>query len=125
MLEVTPYGRLHININETLTGLQNIQTRDIKSINTPSVITFGQNDRLKELSVGIDDLIKKENEIINKYSPYELKQGITLVSYIVYTTAFILVLFIIRTIYKKYKRHVKKNNTRNNISHRNDCIVDL
>lgn len=106
MLEVTPYGHLHINITETMKGLHHLNTQNIKSITTPSVITFGQNDRLKEISVGLDELLQMEDEFINHYSPYELKRGITMTNILVYIIIIVIIIIIARMIYKRFHNHL-------------------
>lgn len=108
LMEVIPYGHLHVDINNTITQFTNLTKAKIKAITTPSVITFGQNDKLKEVSSNLNELIKLEDEIINKYSPYELREGITFMSYTARITIAIVIVILARLIYKKYKKQQKK-----------------
>lgn len=125
LLEVTPYGHLDIDINHTLSTLTNIDKNNIKTIHTPSVITFGQNDKLKEVSIGIKELIKMEDEIVNKYSPYKLKEGLNFITVTVKIIFVLVILIIVRTLYKRHKKLQKKRNrfrTRNQITYEPQII---
>lgn len=112
LLDVTPYGRLHIDINKTMTNMHNINKNKIKNINTPSVITFGQNDKLKEVSVGIDELIKLEDELLTQSSPFHIRQSLTLTTIIIRIITVLIIIIILRSLYKKYHRLQKKKQQR-------------
>lgn len=108
MMEVRPYGHLNIDINQTISSLKKINDHSIKSINTPSVITFGQNDKLKEVSVGSDELLRIEDEMINQYSPHALKEGINYITSITKMIVLIVIIIIFQKLYKRYLKIQKK-----------------
>lgn len=53
LIEAVPYGHLDINIKNVISALTNIKTQNIKHLDSPSVISFGQNSKLEETSVAL------------------------------------------------------------------------
>lgn len=104
LTEAQPFGRTSINISKLLNNFYKIPEFHIKKINTPSVITFGQNDKLKELSNGIQDLIQMEDALTNQYTPTALRHGINTMNTVIIIILIIISIIIFRILIKKHRR---------------------
>lgn len=107
-VEVHPYGRLDIDVQHVIKNFRTMPNIPIKQITTPSVITYGQSDKLKEISSGLKDLIQLEDALKYKYTPMELRRGITTVNVIIVIIILIILTLISRVIIKKQRRRIRR-----------------
>lgn len=113
LMEAIPYGHLNIDIKNVISSLSHIKPHNIKQLNSPSVISFGQNDKLQEASVSLQELIQLEEEITQQYSPLALRRGINSITTMVIIIIIIILIIIARLVYKRhYKIHKKKRSSK-------------
>lgn len=106
--EIQPYGRVDVDIKSIMTELTYPTKAQIKIIDAPSVITFGQNDKLKEASTSLKELTQMEDALKHKYTPSSLRQGITTITTLIIIIIIIILIIIARAVIKKIRRRQRR-----------------
>lgn len=104
LLEAIPYGKINVNVSRIMNDIVKFPEIHLKTISSPSVISFGQSHKLKELSTGIRDLMQLEQDLSSKHTPTALRQSLNALNIFIICIFALIVFMILRSTLKNRRR---------------------
>lgn len=75
---IIPSVKLNIDMNETVRGFLETDKFKLTEIVHPSIINFGQTNKLQDISMGLNEIRELQDELKNSYTPPTIKQHLNL-----------------------------------------------
>lgn len=111
-----PSAKFNINITEHIQLASQIKGFNIPNIEIPNIISFGQKQKLADISFGLRELNEMEENLTKHISPHALRNDIIIISSILTFVMIIIVIIIIKNSCKCYKKRVTRKEKRSKSS---------